>query len=150
MALTPCSRSATLRDSRRGIHSGTSLKIAMHILHVRGERARWTKGAGARDAHIRLRLHVGALRQQRLDHLQVAVFRGGVERRYPVLRRRRGKFPPFAIIPRPSRLPAPANAMWCAQARPLPPSFDPPPTRSSPPESACSRQVQPPQSSRID
>jgi hypothetical protein len=46
----------------------------------------WTEGAGARDAHIRLRLHVGALRQQRHNHIQVVLFTGGDERRPSVLR----------------------------------------------------------------
>jgi hypothetical protein len=91
----------------------------------------WTEGAGARDAHIRLRLHVGALRQQRPNHLQVAGNRGGEERRLSVLRRRRASrsAPASAILPRPSRLPAPAHAARRAQVRPLPPSFHPPPTR---------------------
>jgi hypothetical protein len=62
--------------------------IATRLLHVR-KRARWTEGAGAHDAHILLCLHVGALRQQRLHHLQMAVLRGCVERRPSVLRRRR-------------------------------------------------------------
>jgi hypothetical protein len=47
----------------------------MRNLHVR-ESARWAEGAGTRDAHIVFRLHVGALRQQRLNHLQVATTRG--------------------------------------------------------------------------
>jgi hypothetical protein len=65
-----------------------SLEVAMRILHVR-KRARWTEGAGARDAHIILQLNVGALRQQRPNNLQVAAVRGDVEWRPSVLRRRR-------------------------------------------------------------
>jgi hypothetical protein len=106
MALKPRSRCAVLRDSRRGIHAGASPKIAVRILHER-ERARWTEGAGACDAHLNLRLHVGALRQQRPNHLQVAALRGGVERRPSILRRRRehcGK-----RLPPPSSRPSPAG-----------------------------------------
>jgi hypothetical protein len=41
------------------------------------------------NAHLLLRLHVGALRQQGLNHLQIAVLRGQEEWRPSVLRRRR-------------------------------------------------------------
>jgi hypothetical protein len=82
-----------------------------------------------RDAHLLPRLHVGALRQQRPNQLQVAGNRGGDERRLSVLRRRRASrsAPASAILPRPCR----------AQVRPLPPSFHSPPTSPSPSESAC-------------
>ena len=105
MLLKPCSRSAVVRHSKRGIQA-RRLKVAMRLLHVR-ERARWTASAGARDAHIRLRLHVGALRQQRPNHLCVALLRGEVERRPSVLRRKRASrsAPPSAILPRPVSLP---------------------------------------------
>jgi hypothetical protein len=96
---------------------------------------------GARHAHIILRLHVGARRQKRLNHLQVAVLRGEVKRRISILRRRRASTsaPPSAILPRPSGLPTPPHAKCRAQARSLPPSFHPPPTSPSPSESPAAR-----------
>jgi hypothetical protein len=77
------------------------------------------EGAGAHDAHIILRLHVGALRQQRLDHLQVAALRGEVERRLSILRRRRasGSAPPSAILKRPPPPPESACAAAAASTR---------------------------------
>jgi hypothetical protein len=41
-----------------------------------------------RDGHLILRLHIGALRQQRPNHLRAAVRRGRAKRRLSVLRRR--------------------------------------------------------------
>jgi hypothetical protein len=65
MALKPWSRSAILRDSKRGIRTSTSpspLEVAVLILHV-GERKRWTVGEGELDAHIRRRIQFGTLCQ---------------------------------------------------------------------------------------
>jgi hypothetical protein len=127
MLLKPWSRSAVLRGSKTGkkLHL---LKASIRILHVR-ESERWTEGPGARHAHIILRLHVGARRQQRPNRLQVAVLRGEVERRPSVLRRRPASrsAPPSAVLPRPSSLPTSPHAECRAQARSLPPSFHPPP-----------------------
>jgi hypothetical protein len=47
----------------------------------------WIVPTARRHAHIRLRFHVGALRQQRPDHLSVAIGRRSVERRPSILRR---------------------------------------------------------------
>ena len=149
MALKPCSRGAVLRDSRRGIHTGTSPR-GSHAHSAFACVSAMDRGRGLarpRDSHLNLRMHVGALRQQRHNHLPVAVFRGGVEERSPSMLQRSLAWQsacPTAIISRPSSLPAPAHAAWhaaCrAQARPgrpPHPSLHPPPTRPPIPESAC-------------
>ena len=59
-------------------------------------------------AHLILCPHIGALRQQRSNHLHVAPLRSNVQRRPSVLPHKRASpsAPPSAILPTPFRLPA--------------------------------------------
>jgi hypothetical protein len=82
----------------------------MHILHVR-KWARYKQGARAGDAHIILRVHVGALRQQRPNHLQVAAQRGVVEWRPSVLRLKRASRSAPPSAPTHARTPTRTHAL---------------------------------------
>ena len=76
--------------------------------------------ASLRHAHVILRLHVGALRQQRPNHLRMAIVRRSDERRPSTLRRTQASrsAPASAVLPTPSALPAPARSELASQPAP--------------------------------
>ena len=96
------------------------------------------------NAHLILCLHVGALRQQRSNHLRVALSRSDVQRRRSVLPHKRAppSSPPSAILPTPSRLPTHKHtASVAVKARHRVPRF----TRLlSAPQPTCPRAPPPP------
>ena len=101
-------------------------------------------------AHIILRLHIGALGQQRLNDHHVAVLRGDVERRRSVLPHKRAtpSAPPSAVLPTPYRMPTQPHrrhtASVAVKARHCVPRF----TRLLParrsPQPTCPRAPAPP------